>query len=632
MQRGYFLALMLIGLLSVATTRADQGPPQDLPTPPRLSLIEGQVSFWRPGGEDWAPARPNTPLANGDSIYTGPSSNAELQVGPRSYVRIGEATQLQVSSVEPDFLQIKVTGGEASLDLRQLLPGHAVEVDTPNAAFTVEHVGYYRFNVTPQSTALITRRGGSAQLAMANGQSARVSAAEEVVVTGTDSPRLESYAAPDLDAWDQWNYSRTDRLLDSMSARYVPPEVYGAGDLDHSGNWRTVPEYGAVWIPDAVPAGWAPYSTGRWIYDPLFGWSWIDDAPWGWAPYHYGRWVYVNGYWGWTPGPIVPHPVYAPALVAWLGGVRISAGVGVGWVALGWGEPLLPWWGPRQFVGVPYWGGWGGPRVVNRTVINTTTVNVTNINVTNITYANTQVHNAVIATSADHLSHAGRDYVRVEPEEVRDLRPAARGVEVRPSAASLAPGTGHAAQPPQEYATRAVVATRAPRDPSSWLHDAGLKPTENNGPAPRLVSPENHVAVAPQQDLANRGEASEHAQLTPSSVSGRPQAEASPAATANRAAAVERMRPPPPPSFNEWRGQQARMPEARAQAAPVSTPPQHASASTQASRGPEPTAMSTERHNLPGEPAMKLRTPAAGSTSGHSREGNGNGCKERECR
>ena len=95
MQRAYLLALAFIGLLFAATTRAQQSPPQDLPTPPRLSLIEGQVSFWRPGGEDWAPARPNMALANGDSIYTGPSSNAELQVGTRAYVRIGEATQLQ---------------------------------------------------------------------------------------------------------------------------------------------------------------------------------------------------------------------------------------------------------------------------------------------------------------------------------------------------------------------------------------------------------------------------------------------------------------------------------------------------------------------------------------------------------
>ena len=79
MQRCHLLALMFIGLLSAAATRADQGPATDLPTPPRLSLIEGQVSFWRPGGEDWAPARPNTPR---DRLRSGkPLPIAEHWIG-----------------------------------------------------------------------------------------------------------------------------------------------------------------------------------------------------------------------------------------------------------------------------------------------------------------------------------------------------------------------------------------------------------------------------------------------------------------------------------------------------------------------------------------------------------------------
>ena len=47
---------------------------------------------------------------------------------------------------------------------------------------------------------------------------------------------------------------------------------------------------------------------------PIYGWTWVDTAPWGWAPYHHGRWVHVNGYWGWAPGPAVVRPVYAPGL------------------------------------------------------------------------------------------------------------------------------------------------------------------------------------------------------------------------------------------------------------------------------------------------------------------------------
>src|SRR5262249_41105155 len=83
---------------------------------------------------------------------------------------------------------------------------------------------------------------------------------------------------------------------------------------------------------------------------------WVDTEPWGWAPFHYGRWVFVDGYWAWAPGPIIVRPAYAPALVAFFAGVSGR----LAWVALGWGEPCVPWWGPPRFVGAPWWGGGGG--------------------------------------------------------------------------------------------------------------------------------------------------------------------------------------------------------------------------------------------------------------------------------
>jgi hypothetical protein len=685
MQRTYILIFVFAwSLFAASSTRSEEVSPPNTATPPRLSLVEGQVSFWRTGGQDWTPAQPNTPLAAGDSIYTGWGSNAEFQVGPRAYVRIGEATQLQISSIEPDYVQLRLTAGEASLDLRQLMPGHSVEVDTPNAAFTVEHVGYYRFNIDQRSTTLITRRGGSATLTPSNGQATRINAAEEVVASGTDAPTLETYAAPEVDTWDRWNYNRTDSLLDSMSARYVPAEVYGAADLDHSGTWRTVPEYGPVWVPEAVAPGWAPYSAGHWIYDPVYGWSWVDDARWGWAPYHYGRWVNVNGIWGWAPGPMVARPIYAPALVAWLGGVQISAGVGVGWVALGWGEPLVPWWGPRGYAGVPSWGGWGGPRVVNRTIINTTTVNVTNINVTNITYANTQVHNAVITTSSERFSRGGRDYTRASAEAVRDWHPAERGIEVRPSPASLAPGEGHATRPPQENVERRVVAMRAPHDSSPWLHEAGLNAPERAGPPSQIVVPRGRAPVAEEQTLPRTGNGLEQRVETRSPGEARFPAEARvetfsrpgaaeqhappPQSTAqvqrqqvpfeapkgpeqhanaqplaeprnpsiNVPAVVERMRPPPPPSFNEWRNQQqSPAPQVREPAAPHSaaTPPPPSNALPRGGQGnhSEPATAGSDRHNLPGEPAMKLR-PAPAAAGPSQKDGGVTACKGHECR
>ena len=78
----------------------------------------------------------NTPLAPGDDLYTGHGGNLELQVGNRAFVRAWGDTHVGLANQEPDFLQIKVTAGHVSLDLRTVDPGHTVELDTPSAAFT----------------------------------------------------------------------------------------------------------------------------------------------------------------------------------------------------------------------------------------------------------------------------------------------------------------------------------------------------------------------------------------------------------------------------------------------------------------------------------------------------------------
>src|SRR5690349_11819029 len=85
---GQALAALMAVALTVGTAAAQPSAEQRSgPTPPRLAFIDGDVSFWRPGAEDWAPAQVNTPLAEGDSLYTGDGGNLELQVGPRAFVR-----------------------------------------------------------------------------------------------------------------------------------------------------------------------------------------------------------------------------------------------------------------------------------------------------------------------------------------------------------------------------------------------------------------------------------------------------------------------------------------------------------------------------------------------------------------
>ncbi len=129
---------------------------------------------------------------------------------------------------------------------------------------------------------------------------------------------------------------------------YIPREVVGYQQLDPYGSWAQDPSYGAVWYPRVTVADWAPYRYGHWEWISPWGWTWIDDAPWGFAPFHYGRWAMIGSRWAWVPGRMGPRPVYAPALVAFVGGggvnfsLSIGGGDGIGWFPLGPGEAWQP--------------------------------------------------------------------------------------------------------------------------------------------------------------------------------------------------------------------------------------------------------------------------------------------------
>ena len=608
------LIALTLGIFSAAALEAQEnGLPESQedaigPTPLRLSFVDGQVSFFRPGAQDWVQAPVNTPLSPGDQLYTGSPGSLELQIGARAFVRGWANTQIGLENQESDYLQFKVTAGHASFDLRTLEPGHALEVATPNAAFTIDRAGYYRVDVIGERTAFIARRGGRAFVTPADGEAFGIAPSEEVVIEGVESPRISSYSAPPLDSWDNWNYARTERLLDAVSARYVAPGIYGASDLDRHGRWRVVPEYGPVWVPTGVPAGWAPYSTGAWVLDPHYGWTWVDTAPWGWAPYHYGRWVHVGGFWGWAPGPAVVRPIYAPALVAFFGGphFQVNVGIGapvVGWVALGWGEPCVPWWGRPGFIHRPWWGGWGGPRFVNHVAVHrTTVVKVEEIHV----YRNAQVHNAVVAVHKDRFGHGGIAPSRIFRVNAESLRPLPTAPEVKATHASAVPTAHRGIRPPEKDLKRPVVATRPPyaaahsadreeRKPdATGAHGRGMRIV----PAPQSLKDAETLPRAPfgQSAVERRPETGRTRQpLPPKSESVRRPEQRRDDPSHSVRPLPQASQPPQRPERSE-RPEAAGRPEQMGKRAPTSPAP-----AAKRIEGPR----SSERQ-MPGEPASRL--------------------------
>jgi len=455
--------LLLLMAAVVLLASAQDDPPGRVG---RLSYMTGQVSF-RPGDiEDWVQADFNRPLTTGDHLWTDQGSRAELHVG-NAALRLNSRTAFEFLNLTDDRAQIRLAEGSLVIRLRNLEENESFEVDTPNIAFSLLRPGDYRIDVNPdRETTTVTVRGGEGEIT-GSGQAFTLHAQEQAEVSANDSGLAYSVlGAPRPDEWDNWCLARDRREDQSVSAQYVSRDMVGYQDLDDNGDWQTVADYGSVWVPRGVAAGWAPYRFGHWVWVEPWGWTWVDDAPWGFAPFHYGRWVYV-GHWAWVPGPVRVRPVYAPALVAWVGGPRfsLSIAVGGGVAGIGW-FPL----GPRE-VYVPAYH--ASPVYVNRVNVTNTrivnNINITNINQTNITYVNRNAPNAITAVPQNTFGTTRRVQDAAVPVQRNMIQNAqvinnAPVAPTRQSVLGYAP-VGRVAQPPPAIQNRAVVAKGSPPPP-----------------------------------------------------------------------------------------------------------------------------------------------------------------------
>ena len=430
---GTLLTLTLFIALAFATlpgSAAAQDDPPDRVA--RLNFIQGSVSYQVSGDQDWVQADPNRPLTTGDNLWADRDSRGEVHIGSTA-IRLSSETGVSFLTLDDRTVQLQLAQGTIEVHLRNQSPDDAFEIDTPNLAFTLTRPGEYRIQTDPNgSSTIIVVREGAGQVTGGGGDSWDLQPGQEYVFNGTDQISYDAVGAPPYDDFEDWCQSRDQRENRAISARYVSRDVDGYYDLDEYGDWRPDPDYGEVWIPRGVPAGWAPYQYGHWVYVDPWGWTWVDEEPWGFAPFHYGRWALVGGGWAWVPGPIVVRPVYAPALVAFVGGGGFSLGV-----SFGGGVSGVAWFplGPRD-VYVP--GYRCSPRYVqNINVTNTRVISVTQVTnvyntvyvrrdtriVNNYTYARNNV--AVTAVSRETFVNArpvSRGMVRVTPDQIQRAR------------------------------------------------------------------------------------------------------------------------------------------------------------------------------------------------------------------
>jgi hypothetical protein len=475
------LISLLLALLAIpGLTQAAEDAPGRVA---RLSHIEGEVSMAPAGTQEWGEAVLNRPLTSEDRLFVDGGARAELQIGSAT-IHLDSHTEFSFVDLDDDAMTMNLTEGKATIRIVRKRDKEQIEINTPNASVALLHPGEYNVEVTEEGeTTIVKARSGEAEVA-GEKQTFSVRANEIGVFRGSEELSSDIKDLGPRTAFEAWANDRARRDERSASSRYVGEGVIGYEDLDDNGEWVHEPEYGYVWRPTYVVAGWAPYRYGRWAWVSPWGWTWIDDARWGFAPFHYGRWAYVRTRWCWVPGPRHIRAVYAPALVAWTSGPHVSVSVGFG-TGIGW-FPL----GPRE-VYVP--GYWHTRRYIH-------SVNVSNTIIVNNTYINNAYRgryrdfdyryrgrgDAVTVVDREHFVR-GRPihghYRRVDDRELRNWGRDARPPAIAPDRDSL-----RAAQPrtprniDQGRTPRQVVARR--ELPTRVSFDSERRAIEANGGRP----------------------------------------------------------------------------------------------------------------------------------------------------
>ena len=436
----------------------------------RLAYTQGSVSFQPAGTDDWVAAGINRPMTTGDKVWSDRDGRVELQLDG-SLIRLSQNTGCSFLNLSDHVTQVQLTAGSVLVRVRRLDENETYEIDTPNLAFSVLRPGLYKVAVNENGDAtVVTNRSGEGEVT-GGGAAYTIHAHDSYVFSGTDQLYASREERNDEDEFDAWAASRDRRWENSRSEHYVSDDVIGYQDLDAYGSWRQTSDYGYVWFPRAAESDWAPYRYGHWDYIEPWGYTWVDDEPWGFAPFHYGRWMNYEGAWGWVPTPAraesssYVRPVYAPALVAWVGGV---AGADVAWFALGPREVYVPSYAvSRNYV----------DRVnvsnttVNTTVVNNyynTTIENKNVTVTNTSYVNRNVRGAVVATNSQAFATAqpiATNAVRVDPHAVASARVGAATPALAPVKQAVLGAVPATVRPPAKVETRVVVAKATPPPP-----------------------------------------------------------------------------------------------------------------------------------------------------------------------
>ncbi|MBU1566581.1 MAG: FecR family protein, partial [Proteobacteria bacterium] len=364
-----FMLLATLGMLFICTPVMAAEDDEEILVG-RIAHIEGKLLRYIEEYKDWVVTVKDSPFGLDDVLYSGDDTKAEFIMPNKTWLRVGENTQMQLIDLYAEATTVDVASGLARLFNKS--DDGVIKVTTPFGYVVAPAGTIFDLYVGDESLEVIAVRGNVNFVHEKTRARYEVWAGSSLIANDTETAQGNGMVDSE---WDDWNGERealwTKRLQDQSTYVDLLPEPLRDQSyiLEENGQWERVYYEGAyrdMWRPTRIDPGWRPFTAGRWTV--YYGDNcWIPDEPFGYVTHHYGSWVYVESFrnWFWMP-PAARFFAGAPGIsisFAWFPG-RVGwlhSGPSIGWV------PLAP---DEVYYGYRHW----GPRTV--IIKNTTVVNI----------------------------------------------------------------------------------------------------------------------------------------------------------------------------------------------------------------------------------------------------------------
>src|SRR5512140_455465 len=202
--RNLFISALLAVASATALLAQDAGDGQDFQqTVARVAWLTGESSLQRGDDPDnWQPLAVNVPLTIGDRVYASPTGRLELEA-PGLRVFVAPGTEFTTLNLTEDVQQYSISQGTATFRISHRDDEDVIEIDTPNAAITLDVTGLYRISVDEEGNTRVAVRRGEARVAAGGGE-VSLRTGEEMHIDGLDAPEYDVFALSATDTWDRW--------------------------------------------------------------------------------------------------------------------------------------------------------------------------------------------------------------------------------------------------------------------------------------------------------------------------------------------------------------------------------------------------------------------------------------------